>query len=70
MDAVIHTKTHIYIFEFKLDKSPEIAIEQIKKRDYYQKYVLDEKKLILLGVNFTSKTGEIEKWIIEKVERI
>ena len=66
MDAVVKTDAYIYILEFKLDKSSEEAIAQIKEKEYYQKYLLDKRDLILIGVNFTSKTGEIENWKVEK----
>ena len=65
MDAVIITPEFIYIFEFKLDQSAEAAIAQIKEREYYQKYLLERKKLILVGVNFDSKTGQIDNWLAE-----
>jgi len=67
MDCVIKTDTHIYIFEFKLDKTTKEAIKQIKDKEYYNKYLLDERELILVGVNFDSKTGTIEKWDIEAI---
>ena len=66
MDAVVKTDAYIYILEFKLDKSSEEAIAQIKEKEYYQKYLLDKRELILIGVNFTSKTGEIENWKVEE----
>ncbi len=62
MDAVVLTKDYIYIFEFKLDKSADVAIEQIKEKEYYQKYLLDDRDLILVGVNFDSETGNIKDW--------
>ena len=65
MDAVIQSDTHIYIIEFKLDKSPEAAIKQIHDNKYYKKYKDDDRKIVLIGVNFTSKNGEIENWIKE-----
>ena len=63
MDVVIITPEFIYIFEFKLDASAESAIAQIKEREYYQKYLLDKKELVLVGVIFDSKTGQIDDWI-------
>ena len=63
MDVVIITPEFIYIFEFKLDASAESALAQIKEREYYQKYLLDKKQLVLVGVNFDSKTGQIDDWI-------
>ena len=65
MDAVIQSDTHIYIIEFKLDKSAEIAVQQIKENKYYKKFEGDDREIILIGVNFTSRNGEIEKWIKE-----
>ncbi len=65
MDAVIKTKSHIYIFEFKLKKTAQEALEQIKQREYYQKYLLDGRSLVLIGVSFNDQTGEIKDWVIE-----
>ncbi len=65
IDAVIQTKSHIYIFEFKLNKTAQEALEQIKTHEYYQKYLRDERKLVLIGVAFNDQTGEIKDWIIE-----
>ncbi len=62
MDAVVKTDTHIYIFEFKLDKSTKVALKQIKEKEYYNKYLLDERILVCVGVNFDSSTGEIADW--------
>jgi hypothetical protein len=62
MDAVIETKERIYIFEFKINKTAKIALDQIKEKEYYQKYLSQEKELVLLGVNFDTKTANIESW--------
>jgi len=67
MDAVIKTDKIIYIFEFKLNKTPKEAIEQIKQREYYQKYLLENKTIKLIGVQFNQETGEIKEWEIEEV---
>jgi len=64
MDAVIITTQYIYIFEFKLDKSAKFAIQQIKEKEYYQKYLLNKKEIILVGVNFDSETGQVDDWSI------
>ena len=68
MDAVVETPKYIYIFEVKLDKSPEEAINQIKEREYFQKYMLSSKEVILLGVNFASDTGEVDGWLQESLK--
>ena len=66
MDAVVFSDSDIYIFEFKLDSSPDAALKQIKEREYYKKYVDDKRNLTLFGVSFTSETGEIKEWKMEK----
>ncbi len=71
MDAVVETPDYIYIIEFKVNQSAQVAIDQIKDREYYQRYLLEEKKLILLGVNFDTKAGQINDWLgEEQTERI
>ena len=62
MDAVVKTPNYIYIIEFKVDQSADVAIEQIKDREYYQKYLLEEKKVVLIGVNFDTKSGQINDY--------
>ncbi len=62
MDAVVETDERIYIFEFKLNMSAEEAIEQIKDREYYRKYTLEDRPLTLVGVSFNKDTGEIAAW--------
>lgn len=37
IDAVIETKSHIYLIEFKIHQSAEAALEQILEKEYYQK---------------------------------
>ena len=62
IDAYIRTATTIYIFEFKLDKSAEEAVGQILDRRYYEKFQNCGLPIRLIGVNFDSEKGCIEKW--------
>ncbi|MCQ2975996.1 MAG: PD-(D/E)XK nuclease domain-containing protein, partial [Bacteroidales bacterium] len=66
MDMVIYTKTNIYIFEFKLDKSAEEAMKQIHERNYDVKFKNDGREIIKFGINISSETRTIEKWVMEK----
>jgi hypothetical protein len=68
IDAVVKTKTGIYIFEFKLFASAESAMQQMKDKKYYQKYLLDERKIILIGAGFDPITRNIEKYLIETIK--
>lgn len=66
-DCVVETDVHVYILEFKLDKSAQVALEQIKLKKYHQAYWEKGKKMIGLGVNFSSETKNIEDWVAEEL---
>ncbi len=57
-DIEVQTGNYVYVFEFKYNKSVEEAMEQIRSRDYAGRYVLDSRKLYLIGANFNEKKGE------------
>ena len=64
LDAVIQTATHVYIFEFKFNKSSEAAIQQLQKRDYAAKFRHLDKQIIGIGLNFTEKSRSLDEWIV------
>ena len=64
IDAVIVLEDSIYIFEFKLEGSKEEALNQIKEREYYQKYQNSNKKIVLVGVEFDSEKRNIGEWLV------
>ena len=70
MDVAVKTPTHIYIIEFKLDESADIAITQIKSKDYAAKYRspsgLGVKKIVLIGINFDSEKKGVSDWKMEE----
>ncbi len=68
IDAVVKSKESIFIFEFKVNQTPQIALDQIKEKKYTDKYLTEKqngKSIFLLGVNFNNKT-EID-YLIEKL---
>lgn len=62
IDAVVELATDIYLFEFKLNRSAEEALTQIKAGEYYQKYRLKHKAITLVGANFDSGKRKITDW--------
>ncbi len=54
-DAVLKTKDAIYILEFKFNKSPKAALDQIKKKRYAAAFKADKRKVISVGVNYSTK---------------
>jgi hypothetical protein len=66
IDAVIETNDNIYVFEFKMN-SVNQAINQIEEKKYYQKYLLKNKSVYLVGVSFDSKIRNIKDWKVENL---
>jgi hypothetical protein len=52
-DAIVQTATHIYAFEFKLEQSAAIAIEQILTKNYLGPYHMDTRQKVAVGINFS-----------------
>lgn len=65
IDLVLQTDKFIYVMEFKLDGTAEEALQQIKDKHYAQPFEADERKLFKIGVNFSAKTRNIEKWLVD-----
>ncbi len=67
MDAVVQTDTHVYIFEFKIKKTAEIAFQQILDKKYADKYRMSNKIIVGLGINFDIENKCIDDWKIEEL---
>ncbi|MBU6197624.1 MAG: AAA family ATPase [Cyanobacteria bacterium REEB446] len=66
IDLVLEADDNIYLFEFKIDSSAEVALKQIKDKGYYEKYSNIPKKLFLIGINFDTKTRNISEYLVEE----
>ena len=62
VDTVVHSKSHVYVIEIKLDGSAASALQQIKTQRYGDPYLEQEKEVIALGVNFSSESREVVEW--------
>jgi len=65
IDAVIEVPDHIYLFEFKLDKSADEALTQIQEHRYYEKYQLRGKPITCVGANFNTTTRSVDEWVTQ-----
>ena len=63
-DAVVWQKNAIYIFEFKMDGSAQEALEQIDGKEYPIAYQNDGRKIVKVGVNYSSTDRQLTEWII------
>lgn len=61
-DTVVHTKSRIYVMEFKLDGSAESALQQIREKRYGNPFLGQEKEVVALGVNFSSAEKAVAEW--------
>ncbi|MEO0043297.1 MAG: hypothetical protein RL329_2745 [Bacteroidota bacterium] len=61
-DVVVQTITHIYVFEFKINRSAEEAFEQIIENEYADKYRALDKPILAIGVNFNTKNRKMDPW--------
>ncbi len=67
IDAVAEYGKNIFIFEFKINQTAEIALAQIKEKEYYQKYKHSGKDITLIGANFDTELRQLTDWKIQKV---
>ena len=64
IDAVVETKTNIYLFEFKMDHMPDDALRQIEDKRYADRYGSDRRPVTRIGASFSSTTHQLESWLI------
>jgi hypothetical protein len=66
IDLLLQTADYTYVMEFKLDGTAEEALQQIEEKNYAQPFESDgSRKLVKVGVNFSSTTRNIERWIVK-----
>ncbi|MCM1297059.1 MAG: ATP-binding protein [Muribaculaceae bacterium] len=66
IDMVIKTEDFIYVIELKYDGSARAALDQINEKRYDLQFRGDSRRLIKIGVSFSSRTRRIEDWLIEQ----
>ena len=66
IDAVCETEKFVYIFEFKLNDD-DTALEQIKAKEYFKQYLVSNKRIMIIGVNFNTDSGKIADWKDEEI---
>jgi len=69
MDMAIETPDWVYVIEFKINQSPEVALQQIHDKHYIDPWATDARGKILLGVNFSTEERnipEVDGWKEER----
>ena len=56
---------YVYIFEFKLNSTAEVALKQIDEKGYAMPYAADKRKIYKVGISFSSETGSVNDFAYE-----
>lgn len=65
IDMVVKMPTTLYVFEFKVDGSAQEALDQIDTKGYAIPYTTADRRVVKVGVNFSSATRTIEDWVVK-----
>jgi Predicted AAA-ATPase/PD-(D/E)XK nuclease superfamily len=66
-DAIILYEDHVYCLEFKLNKSAELAVQQVKEKGYLNAYRNKASHFHIIGINFDSEKRMVDGLIWEEV---
>ena len=65
IDLSVFIDDKVYIFEFKVNQSG--ALEQIKNKNYHEKYKANFSEIYLVGIEFNSQERNLVDYVWEKV---
>ena len=65
IDLVAEFTDKVYIMEFKCNRNAEAAIRQIRKKGYAERYAQSGKRIILMGIDFSTEKRNLREWKTE-----
>ena len=68
IDSIVETENNIYIIEFKANQTAEKALQQIKDKNYADRFKIKDKELVLVGINFDTEKRNIKDIKIEETD--
>ena len=69
VDAVLRTKTTLYVMELKLDKTAGEAMEQINLKNYPERFALCGLPVVKVAINFDSERCTIGEWKLQTIDK-
>ena len=66
VDMVLRTAQRLYLFELKLNRSAEVAMQQINLKDYPARFARCGLPIVKVGINFDAESHTISDWEIEE----
>jgi len=74
IDLVAQLPAATVIFELKRDQTATLALDQARCKEYCMRYVQPGKEILVVGINFSSATRNIDSWqgelLDERGERV
>lgn len=64
-DSILINNDYVYIFEFKIDQDAQTALNQIDIKNYAGRFAMDNRKIIKVGVSFSSTEKNIVDWVMK-----
>ncbi|XWN34690.1 MAG: AAA family ATPase [Roseivirga sp.] len=68
VDLLVELPRTTYVMELKLDSSPEVALGQIREKQYHVPHLHQGKEVAIVGLNLSSKTRNLEDWCGELLD--
>ena len=62
LDLLIQMPKTTYVIELKLDRTPEVGLNQIISKEYDKPYLGQGKSIARIGLNFSSNKRNIDTW--------
>ncbi len=66
VDMVLRTARKLYLFELKLNRSAEAAMQQINLKKYPERFALCNLPIVKVGINFDAEKHTLADWKIEE----
>ena len=66
LNLAVRIAEKVYIFEFKCNQRAEAAIQQIRDKQYADRYRGSGVSIFLLGINFSTETRNVAEWEVRK----
>ena len=67
IDTVIEEPDCFYIIEFKFGSTAQVALDQIKRRKYSEKFNQGNKSIMALGIAVECETKSISEWKLDEI---
>ena len=70
IDILLRTPEFVYIIELKYDRSAAEAMAHIDRKEYSLPWSIDRRKVIEIGINYSSQKRRIDDWVVKNSQRL